>query len=124
MWMVPKLIELQKKYFLKNKAKQALFDVFNLKVWKKRMPLNEPKDVKKLAEILHVPNSDKLLQDWPLFRKQIIDSNVICNSESPELIWTSILNSGTFQKTLEISQLLRTILVIPTGNSLHSSFLT
>ena len=80
------------------------------------MPLNEPKDVKKLAEILHVPNPDKLLQDWPIFRKQIIDSNVICNSESPELIWTSILNSGTFQKTLEIQTLLRNILVIPTGN--------
>ena len=84
------------------------------------MRANEPKDVVKLAKMLHIQNLNKLLQDWPLFRKQIYDNFILCTStadlaKSPEVLWTSILNSPTYQISLEIRNLLRTILVIPTG---------
>ena len=117
-----KLLDLQKEYFLENKEKQELFDVFNVKAWKKRMPIGEEKKVAKLANLLHIPNSNKLHQDWPPFRMQLIEANILCPSKadlvnSPEKLWTYILNSDTLQKTLEITNLLRNILVIPTGSA-------
>ena len=114
------MIALQKKYFLKNKSTQELFEIFDLKSWKKRMPINQPKNVVKLAKMLHIANSDKLLHDWKPFYQQVIDSNIICNSQrdllkGPEIVWATILNGPNYDISIEIRQLIRHILVIPTG---------
>ena len=118
---IDKLLEFQHQYFTHESDRMKLFDTLAPFKWRKRMPTGEEESIYKLGLMFKIPNARKLRTLWPIFRKEITDSELFCISKTdanskPQLFWANILNCETLDIPFEIRMLLEHILVVPIGS--------
>ena len=61
---------------LTNNGRLNVSNVLAPAKWRKRMPVGEDDMVYKLGRMLNIPNARRLKTLWPIFRKEVTETNV------------------------------------------------
>ena len=87
----------------------------------------QARQVVELGKKLKIPDSNKLIQMWPKFYNDITSLPMFCENKDAirkhtEVFWANVLNSNKIDIPPPIKSLIQTILIIPLGKILISTF--
>ena len=121
-----KLLELHKKYFDKNKTLMKTFQLLAPHKWNSKIAFyKEKSSIYSLGQTLGVPDAQKLLIEWPRFKKEAMEHELYCASsdqlrKKPEAFYGALMNAKNFKVPPVVQKLLHFVMVIPTGTYKHN----
>ena len=117
---IDNILKRQKEYFGPNSELYDQFLVLAPDQWESYIPLSEGLLLYRLGERLGTKKASRIRTVWQSFKSMLMKHQLFCGSrdelhKSPESFWSAVLNDETIEVPECIRDLIRTVLILPTG---------